>query len=160
MSIFNHVRTVVNDSFADGAWSTTASHQSNLYPSPNSPYSAAGAVQAYLSHGVPPSNIFIGVPFYSRGFSGTTGLGTPATGRSPDTSWEPGVVDYKSLPVDGAVEMWDDRTQAGYSYDATKKVLNTYDVPRAVKAKCDYVNQNGLGGIIIWESMSFKPACL
>jgi chitinase len=133
------------------------SHQSNLYPSPYSPYSADGAVKAYMSKGVPASKIFIGVPFYSRGFSGSKGLGTPATGPSPDTSWEAGVVDYKALPIAGAVEMWDDVAKAGYSYDAARKVMNTYDVPNAVKAKCEYVIQHGLGGIIIWESMSISP---
>ena len=71
-------------------------------------------------------------------------------------SWQAGVVDYKALPVVGAVEMWDAKAQAGYSYDATRKVLNTYDVPQAVKAKCDYVIQKGLGGLIIWESMARK----
>lgn len=95
----------------------------------------------------------MGVPLYSRGFAGTNGLGSPATGASPDMSWQPGVVDYKALPLAGATEMWDATAQAGYSYDASRKVLNTYDVPQAVQAKCDYVNQHGLGGLIIWESM-------
>ena len=146
-------------SFADGSYTTTTAHQSNLYPSPYGPYSASGAVDAYLSYGVPASKLFIGVPFYSRGFSGTTGLGAPSTGPSPDMSWQPGVVDYKALPVTGAVEMWDDTAKAGYSYDATRKVLNTYDVPQAVQAKCQYVIQKGLGGIIIWESMLPEANC-
>src|SRR5436190_13033069 len=72
---------------------------------------------------------------------------------SPDhTNWEQGVVDYKNLPIAGAVEMWDDHAPAGYSYDAARKVMNTYDTPRAVEAKCDYVKQKGLGGLIMWES--------
>ena len=49
-------------------------------------------------------------------------------------SWPAGVVDYKALPEPGAIEMWDNVAQAGYSYDASRKVLNTYDVPQAVKA--------------------------
>jgi chitinase len=143
----------VDCSFADGSWTNVTGHQSNLMPSPYSPYSASGAVQAYIQKGVPASRIFMGVPFYSRGFSGTTGLGSTATGPSPDMSWQPGVADYKALPEAGAVEVWDDVAQAGFSYDATRKVLDTYDVPAAVKAKCEYVIQNGLGGLIIWESM-------
>ena len=127
-----------------------------MLPSPYGSYSVLGAVKAYTSRGVPPSKIFIGVPLYSRGFFPSNGLGTPATGPSPDTSYEPGVVDYKALPVAGAIEMWDDQAQAGYSYDANRKVFNTYDVPQAVAAKCDYVNRLGLGGIIVWESM-FPP---
>jgi chitinase len=66
------------------------------------------------------------------------------------------VVDYKQLPLPGAVELWDDKAKASYSYDATRKVMNSYDNPRAVKAKCDYIKRMGLGGLIIWESMSFE----
>src|SRR5947207_15508135 len=124
-------------------------------PSQYGPYSVSGAVNAYTSRGVPPSKIYIGAPLYSRGFSGSNGLGTPATGPSPDTSWESGVVDYKALPRPGAVEKWDNQAQAGYSYDENRKVMNTYDVPQAVNAKCDYVKKMGLGGVIIWESMRF-----
>lgn len=141
-------------SFASGAWSNTTSHQSNLYPSPNSPYSASLAVETYTSYGIPPSKIYIGIPLYSRGFSGSKGLGTPCTGASPDTSWEQGVVDYKNLPVAGAVEYWDDSARAGYSFDAEKGIVNSYDVPRAVREKCEYVKRMGLGGVIIWESIS------
>lgn len=62
-------------------------------------------------------------------------------------------MDYKSLPLPGAVEMYDEAAQASYSYDASRRVFNSYDNPRAVKAKCDYIKQKGLGGLIIWESM-------
>lgn len=150
------VRSLITElkcSFASGAWSNTASHQSNLMPSQYGQYSTSGAIEAFISRGVPASKIYMGIPLHSRGFTGTNGLGSPATGSSPDTSFEPGVVDYKALPIAGATEMWDDQAKAGYSYDATRKVMNTYDVPQAVKAKCDYINQMGLGGTIIWESL-------
>ena len=110
-----------------------------------------------MSFGVPAHKIYIGVPFYSRGFAGSNGLGSPASGASPDTSWESGVVDYKSLPLPGAVELWDDQAQASYSYDVSRKVLNSYDNPRAVAAKCEYIKQKGLGGLIIWESIPRFP---
>lgn len=83
----------VDCSFMDGSWTNVTAHQSNLMPTPYSPYSASGAVQAYIAKGVPASKIFMGVPFYSRGFSGTTGLGSTSTGPSPDMSFQPGVVD-------------------------------------------------------------------
>ena len=130
-----------------------SAHQSNLMTSPFGPLSASAAVEAYIAAGVPPQNIYIGVTLFATGFAGTNGLGQPATGPSPDGSWLPGRADYKSLPVAGAVETWDDTAQAGYSYDPNRKVLNTYDVPQAVLAKCKFVQEKGLGGVIIWESM-------
>ena len=144
---------MVTGSFASGAWSSTTSHQSNLYPSPYGPWSASGAAEAYISLGVPAHKIFIGAPFYSRGFANSGGLGTPGSGPSPDKSFEDGIVDYKSLPLPGAVEMYDGVAQASYSYDASRRVFNSYDNPRAVKAKCDYIKQKGLGGLIMWESI-------
>ncbi|ODQ51084.1 hypothetical protein SAICODRAFT_72980 [Saitoella complicata NRRL Y-17804] len=134
-----------------GSWSKIAAHQSNLYNSQYSAYSVDTAVKEYLARGVPAAKVFIGVPFYSRGFV-TQGLGCPSSGASPDTSWEAGVVDYKKLPLPGAEELWDEEAQAAYSYDKNRKVLNTYDDPRAVQEKCDYVKRLGLGGLIVWES--------
>jgi chitinase len=124
------VRSLITEpkcSFESGAWSNTTSHQS---PSQYGQYSTSGVVEAFISRGVPASNIYIGIPLYSKGFAGTNGLGSPATGSSPDTSFESGVVDYKALLIAGATEMWDDQAKAGYSFDATRKVINTYDVPQ------------------------------
>src|SRR5215208_2432498 len=57
-----------------GAWESTTNHQSNLYTSPNDPSSSAysddSVVNEYLSRGAPPKEIVVGVPFYSRGWTG------------------------------------------------------------------------------------------
>jgi len=55
--------------------------------------------------------------------------------------------------------MYDEVAQASYSYDANRRVFNSYDNPRAVKAKCDYIKQKGLGGLIIWESIPTVLRC-
>jgi GH18 family chitinase len=49
--------------------------------------------------------------------------------------------------------MYDEVAEASYSYDASRRVFNSYDNPRAVKAKCEYIKRRGLGGLIMWESM-------
>jgi chitinase len=125
-----------------------------LLPSPYGPYSVDTAVKTYLGKGVPSTKIYIGVPLYARGFAGTTGLGASCTGPSPDYSFQAGIPPYFDiLPIAPATEQWDNTAQAGYSYNSGAQVLDTYDVPQAVVAKCNYVKQNNLGGIIIWESM-------
>ena len=141
--------------FLDGAWGQggpASGHHTNLTKSPYVPYSTDDAAKAMLKLGVEPKKIFIGVAFYSRGFSGTDGLGKPYTGGSTDRTWDNGSVDYNKLPLPGSTEMWDPVANAAYSYDAKKRVLNSYDEPRSVKLKCDYVHNNNLGGILIWEA--------
>ncbi|ODQ51119.1 glycoside hydrolase, partial [Saitoella complicata NRRL Y-17804] len=144
---------VMTYDFTDGNWGDSISaHQANLFDSPYGKWSVDKAVKAYLNYGVPASKIYIGAPFYSRGFANTDGLGKSASGGSPDMSWETGVMDYKDLPVAGATEYFDEVAQAGYSYDPVRRVFNTYETPRSLLSKCQYVHDQGLGGIIVWES--------
>jgi chitinase len=141
--------------FLDGAWGQggpASGHHTNLTKSPYVPYSTDDAAKAMLKLGVEPKKIFIGVAFYSRGFSGTDGLGKPYTGGSTDRTWDAGSVDYKFLPLPGSTELWDPVANAAYSYDPKKRVLNSYDEIRSVKLKCEYVHNHNLGGILIWEA--------
>jgi chitinase len=109
-------------------------------------------VNAFLELGVPPSKIVIGAAAYSRAFCNTDGLGKSSSGISPDKSWEDGVCDYKTLPRPGAIEYWDDEAKASYSYDATRKILTSYDDTKSIAAKLQYVKDRGLAGIILWEA--------
>ncbi len=149
---------VMTYDFHDGSWGeTVAGHQTNLKKSPYGIYSVEEGITAWQKLGVPSTKLFVGAALYSRGFNNTDGLGKTASGGSPDKSWDAGSVDYKALPVAGAVEMWDDVAKAGYSYDAKRRVLNSYDTVRSVIEKCKYVNDNNLGGILVWESSGDAP---
>jgi len=139
--------------FADGAWGLAkATHQTNIYPTDLTLFSVDAAVKAFIKLGVPADKLVIGAAYYSRGFSGTSGLGEVSTSGSPDMTWEKGIADYKDLPMPGATEMYDVEAKAAYSYDPVKKIFNSYDNPRSIKDKCQYVIDNGLKGIIVWEA--------
>lgn len=139
-------------------------HHSNLYSTSYAPQSVDAAVKAYMDRGVPREKIVVGAVLYSRGFANTEGLGCPSSGLVSDKSWEgssclklshthlEGVCDVKTLPRPGAIEYWDDRAKATYSYDPNKKILNSYDSARSVAEKAKYVWDMGLRGIIVWES--------
>ena len=149
---------VMTYDFHDGAWGETVSgHHTNLRKSPHGIYSVEEGITAWRNCGVPPQKLFVGAALYSRGFGNTDGIGKPCSGGSPDMSWEKGSVDYKALPLPGATEHWDDVAHAGYSYDPVKRVLNSYDTVRSVKEKCQYVLDNNLGGLLIWESSGDAP---
>ena len=142
----------------DGNWGlTTSGHHTNLRRAPYCTYSVEEATAAWLGYGVPSTKLWIGAALYSRGFANTDGIGKPCKGGSPDKSWEDGIVDYKALPLPGAVEKWDEVAHAAYSYDSSRRVLNSYDNVQSVKEKCQFVHDNNLGGIIVWESSGDRP---
>lgn len=144
--------------FADGSWGLTRStHHTNVYKTDYTPFSVEEAVDEFIRLGVPREKLVIGVAYYSRGFSNTTGINLPCSGGSTDTSWEKGVVDYKDLPLPGATEFYDELAGGAYSLDESKRILNTYDNPRSVIEKCKYVIDNDLKGIIVWESSGDRP---
>jgi chitinase len=81
-----------------GSWDGTCGHQANLYPSRNSPgstpFSTDQAVRYYISNGVPPEKMVIGMPLYGRAFCNTQGAGHGYEGGG-EGSWEAGIWDYK-----------------------------------------------------------------
>lgn len=144
--------------FSDGAWGDAIStHHTNLKKTSYTPFSIEEAVDAVLNRKISPKKILIGIAGYSRGFSNTDGLGKKCDGRSQDSSWEAGIVDYKKLPITGAVEYWDDKAKSTYSYDAKRRILNSYDSVQSVKEKAAYVKNKGLKGVIMWESSNDYP---
>jgi chitinase len=149
---------VMTYDFHSGNWGekTTAFH-TNPRKSSYGKFSVEEAADMYLDKGVPSKKIFIGAAFYSRGFSGTTGPGQPATGGSTDSSWDVGCVDFKALPLAGATEYNDAESKAAYSYDAAKGIVNTYDNVESVIEKCKIIYEKNLGGCIIWENSADKP---
>jgi chitinase len=149
---------VMTYDFHDGNWGETkTAHHTNPRKSSHGKWSCEEAADYYLSRGVPAHKIFIGAAFYSRGFANTNGLGQPASGGSPDMSWEKGVVDYKALPMPGAQEFLDPESKAAYSYDPVKRVFNSYDNRESILEKCRIVYEKNLGGVLVWENSADKP---
>ncbi|EME43685.1 glycoside hydrolase family 18 protein [Dothistroma septosporum NZE10] len=143
-----------------GSWDTVSGHNANLYRSETNPNSTAfstdEAVQYYLSHGVPPEKLVLGMPLYGRAFTQTAGPGTPFSGVGAG-SWENGVWDYKVLPQTGAVVHFDNETVASWTYDSSTQTMVSYDSPEVAAAKVDYIKQYGLGGAMWWEANGDHP---
>ncbi|KAF0711732.1 hypothetical protein As57867_005099, partial [Aphanomyces stellatus] len=155
--LLDHVNIMTYD--LAGSWSTYTDHSANLYEDPNHPaglkYSAHGAIQDYIKGGCPSEKIVMGIPAYGRSFEGTTGLygnfTKPTAGSWVSGNDGKGVWDYKSLPLAGATEYYDDKLGAAYSYDPSRKMFTSYESPQSLAAKLDYIKKYNLGGAMFWS---------
>ena len=146
-----------------GTWEPTTNHQSNLFTSNRDPadprYSVDKTVKAYLKRGAPSRDLVVGVPFYSRGWTGvgsaSNGLYQSSTGAAPGV-WEAGVNDYKVVKaLTGFTRYWDRRAGAAWLYDGS--TFWTYDDPLVMELKAQYVRKHKLGGLMFWELSGDTP---
>lgn len=52
----------------------------------------------------------------------------------------------------GWTKGYDIIAQSGYLYNESKKTVISYETERSLDVKIDYINDKGLGGIIVWDS--------
>jgi len=143
-----------------GSWSTDAGDLANVYPSTSNPastpFNTEQALKYYINAGIASSKITLGVPLYGRSFADTNGLGTPFNGVGAGMWNQSGVYDYKALPVTGSTEFTDNQSIASWSYDESQKFLVSYDIPEIASMKASYIEAQGLGGAMWWETSGDK----
>ncbi|CAK4887824.1 unnamed protein product [Aphanomyces euteiches] len=159
--LLDHIN-LMNYDFASSGFSNYTDHHANLYLDPNHPpgdkFSAHRAVQDYINGGCPSEKIVFGIPAYGRAFENTTGLygnfSQPTNG-----SWGGlGTWDYKVLPQAGSTEYYDEKLGATYSYDPVAKTFISYEGPKSLAQKLDYIKKYNLGGTMFWEVDADAPS--
>jgi chitinase len=123
--------------------------------------SVDGAVSSFITNGVLPAKLGIGIPFYGYVWQG--GNGTPTGGvTAPRQSWTNApTMSYASYNTIIASYYqtnhyyWDTNAQASYlSFDVanpTNDMFISYNDPRACQSEVSYARNHGLGGVMIWE---------
>lgn len=137
-----------------GSWT---GHQANLFDAGDrsTPFNTRTSVDYYTSHGVSSNKIVLGMPIYGRSFITTKGLGQSFGGTGNGT-WEKGVYDFKSLPLAGSSEVYDEKLGASYSWDAVKQELISYDTVKVGHQKAKWIKDMDLGGAMWWGSSADK----
>ncbi|WP_317175765.1 glycoside hydrolase family 18 protein [Halomontanus rarus] len=109
-------------------------HHTNLYTSPhNSTYSVHNTIEMYADRGVPPEKMVIGSGFYSR--------------CGVRINYEDLVPEY--VENDAYTTHWDVEAQAPYLTGPEGFI--SYDDPRSVRRKVDYLREQNLRGIMFWH---------
>lgn len=114
--------------------------------------SAHATVLDFYRHGVPKERMILGAAFYARRWEGvpnvnrglyqqaeTVGLGGPHYGELASDVFSKS--DY--------VRYWDAEAQAPWLFNGS--TLISYDDPQSLRAKCAYVIEENLLGIMYWE---------
>ncbi|UTM58124.1 glycosyl hydrolase family 18 protein [Photobacterium sp. CCB-ST2H9] len=127
-------------------------------------YTASHGIERLLGQGVPANKLVLGAAMYARGWTGVTEASmtdpsNPMTGKGTGAvpgSWEAGVIDYKDVVKNyinnaAVVKGYDTQAEGPWAYDPSNGNLITYDNPRSVMAKGQYVRNLGLAGLFAWE---------
>lgn len=155
-----------------GSWGN-GGHLSGLYQNPAQGNPEDGfyidaAVKTALSI-CPKEKLCIGVPFYARGWQclikdsnnptapiifGVSSKG-PGLTKSQNSGGEPGLTCWKDLRdfigKNNNIEYFDDIAKVPYVHNITTGETWTYDNPKSIQLKMQYVKEKDLAGVIIWQ---------
>lgn len=134
----------------------TTGHHTGLHPSALAPADARTvdrAVKQFLTAGVPPQKLLIGVAMYGREFDDVqpahAGLYQPYGRYGGEHPWPQLKRDF--IHRNGFVRHWDNAADAPWLWNPRTRVFITYDDPQSIAAKAAYVQAQHLGGIMYWE---------
>ena len=141
-----------------GPWEEVTGHHTVLLGE----NSAETAANYLLGQGVPAEKIAIGSPLYCHGWKmSEPAQDTVGAAATPidDLTWHD-LLPLEQAAVPEGTPGWhmgyDEQKEAGWLWNddpASSDYLAfyTYDTAASLQAKLDYINEHGLGGLIVWE---------
>ena len=140
--------------------SSKTSHHTALYSGTYTPFgSVAQTVKTYNDAGISKNKLIVGIAFYGRVYSLTGDVSTILGNTNVSSGGK--AITFKNLyeqylskaylPDSTVKRYFDEEACAPYIFDSKNKVFITYDDPQSVTAKCKYVNDNDLGGVMFWD---------
>jgi GH18 family chitinase len=173
-AVLNYMNMMTYD--YNGGWSNKAGHNAPLYDYPGMEYtgfSLNGTVQGIRNLGIDMSKVNLGAPFYGRGVvTSSAATLNGATAKRAETVQPDGPVQTCADFTNWAKDLWDGTPSYSYIQQATAsgsgwteywddvamvpyKVKGnyflSYDNERSIEAKAQYIKDQGLAGVIIWQ---------
>jgi chitinase len=116
-------------------------------------YSADASVRAFEKAGVPAEKILLGLPFYGHvwGQVADVNHGMLQAGKPVPNAYAPYSAITATMLNQGYVRYWDQAASAPYLYNAQKHIFVSYEDTESISAKCRYVLEQQLGGVMFWD---------
>ena len=152
-NILDYVHLMTYDLQSSGE----ASHHTALFSGSGTPHgSVKQTVDLFYSQGVSKRKLIVGIAFYGRKFNTSKHyLGSASSTTSAQSITYTDIYNNYLVPIKNGsttiTRYWDNTSMAPYIYDSSTRVWITYDDPESIKAKCEYVKDNNLGGVMFWD---------
>lgn len=126
-----------------------------LFPSPDDPRQASAnkTVLAFEQAGVPAAKIVLGVPFYGRAWRDVEDRnhGLFQHGKGGPEAHVPYSTIAQTMLGHGFTRYWDSAASVPYLYNPDERVFVSYEDAESLAAKCKYVKEHKLAGIMLWN---------
>lgn len=138
-----------------GGFTNICGHHANLGPQTGDPDgpSSMRTVEIYHKAGVPYNKMVLGAAFYGRMWSDVSSTANNGLGQPAGTNGVGGggyeMIKYTMIGKDGYERFYDEQAKAPYLFNGKNFV--SYEDEEAVVAKCDYVQEKGLAGMMYWS---------
>lgn len=137
----------------------TGNH-SPLYTDPADPkhVSTDASVRFYEAAGVAARKIVVGVPFYGHAWGNVdaknNGLFQAGTKTKLQANYS---VISGTLLNSGFRRYWDERSSVPYLYNRSTRMFVSFEDPKSIALKCNYVLRHNLGGMMFWDYFGDSP---
>ncbi|MBJ7879808.1 glycoside hydrolase family 18 protein [Gelidibacter salicanalis] len=136
-------------------WMYQTGHHANLYPSDKEKYGGNSGVEAIERHivaGVPVHKLVLGIPFYGRQWEKVAPTEVPLYSSANEGGY---IISYwqilEKLKSGKYKKMYDESAKASYLWNETDNIFVSWDTPKEIKLKANYIKEKGLGGAMFWE---------
>jgi chitinase len=133
-------------------------HHAPLFTNPADPKkaSANASVTAFEKAGVPAKKIILGVPFYGHiwGNVADHSHGLFQSGKPVPRGYAPYSLITQTMLDHGFTRYWDAAASAPYLYNFKDQVFVSYEDSQSLAAKCKYIQEQRLGGVMFWDYSS------
>ncbi|MCR8667592.1 glycoside hydrolase family 18 protein [Aestuariibaculum sp. M13] len=136
-------------------WHYQTGHHANLNPSHAEKFegnSGKQAIERHLKAGVPANKLVMGIPFYGRMWEKVNPQNNGLYQSAKSTGM---IVPYwdivEKIKSGHFKELYDESAKASYLWNAKDSVFISWETPKDIETKVQFIKENGLGGAMFWE---------